>query len=179
MVKSVGLSREDEKYLEIKRFRKEYEQCAAILYTNSINFYRVFNQIFGNGYQIVLGNKIPNLENLSVCLSNFHFAVELMLKALISLKQKKFDFIHNLTKLLDKVVNYYPGLSLLKEDLSSRLVLEELSKSFNIIRYGGGTICLSHNKKNDLRDSQPLKEFSEILDFIFHTLKSVFDKERV
>ena len=174
MSKSVGLSRVNKKYLEIIPFPKE-TPCAGMLWFQAKSFYRIFKNEFKDGFKIVFGHKIPNMDNLGACLSIYHFAVELMLKGLIHLKNANYTSrSHNLINLLREAQIFHPNLSHIANNSNHMLLLQELGASFDIIRYAEGTICLSHNKKGGWENKTPNQELSEILDEIFNILDHSF-----
>jgi len=57
-------------------------------------------------------------------------------------------------------------------------LLNELSNSFDQIRYAEASICLSHNKNKGWKDKTPLQELSEHLDEIFNILFMVFEETK-
>ena len=177
MPKSVGLSRNNRKYLEVQRFSSD-TPYAALLYGQAISFYQVFKMGFKDGTKIIFGDMFPNTENLGAYLVNYHFAIELLLKSLICLKDNNMHFkTHDLIKLLHQAQVYHPDLSNIENNPDHILLLRELSASFKAIRYAEGTICLSHNKKSGWETKAPNQEFSEMLDEIFKILNHSFKEE--
>lgn len=177
MPKTVGLSQTSLKMLEFLPFHEDLNR-AGCLYHQAMGFFTVFKNIFGNGHQVVLEKHAVSIDNLSPCIVNYHFAVELMLKSLISRKNNKTDlqiksFRHNLVTLVKKAANDYEKLLKITNNSEYMLLLETLSENFNKIRYLEGTICLRHNNKEGWEQKKPLQEFSESLYDIFNTLIEV------
>ncbi len=191
MPKTVGLTQQHKKYLEILKFPNDSMPCAALLYHQAISFFRVFKLAFGNGSKTVKAynneNKtfseytIGNIENLSVCLVNYHLSVELMLKALICLKEGSLEKdleTHNLIVLLEKARPLYSALAKIDDNTDYKLILQELSNAFNQIRYAEATIALSHNKRSGWKMKMPLQELSDLLVHIFVILSEIFEEAR-
>ncbi|NGX36402.1 MAG: hypothetical protein K1000chlam1_01248 [Candidatus Anoxychlamydiales bacterium] len=180
MPKTVGLSQQHKKYLQIFPFSKKNTLCSASFYNHAKSFYNIFRQAFGNGSKIILNTHIPNTQNLGVCLVNYHFAVELILKSLICLNNPSFDKeelkTHDLIELLKIALPHYSVLSKISDNGEYILLLEELSIYFSDIRYAQTTISLSHNKKRGWKDKTPLQELSEILHDIFLIPLNAFEK---
>ena len=102
------------------------------------------------------------IHGIHACFTNFHFAIELLLKSLIYLKIDKQQKTHNLIDLLSTASQLYPNLLQIDQNLDYKLLLKELSDNFDKIRYCEGSICLSHNKKQGWKSKKPLEELSEI-----------------
>ncbi len=180
MTKTVGLSRESTKYLEILKFPKDLTPNPGLLYQQGKSFYKVFRMAFGEGHRSILGHTIPNTENLGVCLVNYHFSIEMLLKSLIVLKNNhKTQKIktHQLVNLINIAAESYPALSKITDNKDYILLLKELSNSFDLIRYAEGSILLSHNKRSGWKSKKPLEELSNIMHDIFMTLESTFKQE--
>jgi len=177
MAKTIGLTQTNKKYIEIHKFPQNIRHSAVLLYGQGISFYRIFRKSFGNGYKTIFGHDIPNMENLNACFTNFHFAVELLLKSLIYLKIDEQQKTHNLIDLLSTASQHYPNLLQIDQNIDYKLLLKELSDNFDTIRYCEGTICLSPNKKQSWKSKKPLEELSEIMHNIFIILDSTFQKE--
>lgn len=180
MAKTVGLSRQNKKYLEVGKFPKDSLPNSALLYHQGKSFYQVFRMTFGMGYQTILGHDIPNMKNLGACLVNFHFSIEMLLKSLICLKEEnkpRMTQTHDLVHLIKIAHEIYPSLSKIFDNTDYTLLLKELSCSFDVIRYAEGSICLSHNKKSGWKTKKPLEELSEKMHSIFTILESTFKEE--
>ena len=109
MIKRVGLSNSSKKLFEFKKNDKKSPVTTA-LYIQSKSFFRSFEITLKKGYKsIILEGQIfdlPNLEDINVSLVLFHFAVELILKAFLSLENgtllKTYQH-HDIKKLLSLV----------------------------------------------------------------------------
>lgn len=181
MPKTVGLAQRHKKYLEIVSFPKNEVPCAAGLYCRAKEFYQVFRLAFGDGFRTVLERRIPNTDLLGAALVNYHLAIELLLKSLICLKEgflEKTLETHDLTVLLTRAQSHFPSLSKVQDNPNHMLLLQELSSSFDAIRYAEGTTMLSHNKKKGWGSKTPLQELSELLEEIFSILLQCFDSHR-
>lgn len=191
MSKLAGLSQQQKKYLEIVRFPKNIRPCSALLFRQAISFFHVFKLIFGHGSKTIKAfnnesktfseHNLENTEDLSVALVNYHFSIEMMLKGFICLKigsLKKELQTHDLMKLLKEALPHYSVLSKIDKNLSYKLTIQELSGSFDIIRYGEGTISLSNNKRTGWISKMPLQELSEIFDGIFIILFELYEEVR-
>lgn len=162
--------------LEFLPFTKDFNP-AGLLYNQSKNFYLTFRTVFGNGYKTILGHDIPNFDLLGPCIVNYHFAIELMLKSLICLKSKTHPWTHDLIKLLESAISFYPQLTAIYNNSGNKLLLIEIS---NIgIRYAEGTISLRHNNKDNWQEKKPLQELSEVMENIFTILKNSFEKSKL
>jgi hypothetical protein len=184
MVKGVGLSRDNKKMIKFEKFSNNLSP-SALFYVQSKSFFRVFQKSFRNGFESVPTHAdgqvfdVPNLD-ISANLVVFHFAIELLLKALLSLKTGKLDGdyeTHEIHKLLLKVAAEYPKAKEIQENLEYQLILEELGNYFNGIRYAEGTLCLRHNNKKGWSNKKPLQELSEALYSIYSKLLAIFDEE--
>lgn len=138
MSKSAGLSQRHKKMLEYFPFKKD-SNPAALLYDRARSFYCVFKQSFGQGYETILGHDIPKTTNIGPCLTNYHFAVECMLKALLCLRLghlRDEHESHHIGDLIEEVEMLYPELSKIVDCKEHMLLLNELGSNFSGIRYG-------------------------------------------
>lgn len=174
MAKTAGLSQASPKMLEFSPFPKEFPQ-AALLYRQAMGFYRVFKNTFGHGYQIVLEKYHIPIDDISPCIVNFHFAVELILKSLIALRGK-YDYDHKIAAHLKKATEYHPKLFKILNNSEYMLLLEELGENFHKIRYSEGTLCLRHNNKEGWEHKKPLEELSESFHDILNILFRAFEE---
>lgn len=178
MPKTVGLPRASLKMLEFLPFPKDVPN-PTFLYRQAIGFFDVFEAVFGDGHQLVLDKFYVPIMNLSPCLVIYHFAVELMLKALISLVDNEVDlrkkpYSHNLAELLKKAANHHKNLVKITENESYNFLIQELSDNFAKMRYSEGTLFLRHNKEEGAY-KKPLQELSEALYDIFNILIVTFE----
>jgi len=180
--KKVGLSQTNKKMLEFHLSPKEINP-SVFLYHNALDFYRAFKKTFGQGYETVLGYDIPITECLSSSLVLFHFSVELLLKAIISLKIENKIYetkTHEINVLLRKLNKYFPGNPHLLKILNNNeyiLLLSEFSK-YNIeLRYGEVSISLRPCNKKGWKNKKPLQELSEALYDILDTLVKMWKEE--
>jgi HEPN domain-containing protein len=175
MAKNIGLSRNHKKMFEFLPFPPNTPQ-AGLLYNQAICCYTVFRKNFGHGYLTVFECEIPNLEAVGINLILYHLAVELMLKALISLKNGKFEEVHDIYALLKRASKIFPNISRLIENIEYELLIRELSAWCIHIRYAEGSLTFRHNNKRGWQSKKPFQEFSEALEDIFNTLKQAFDE---
>ncbi len=186
MVKKLGLSRDHKKLVKFAKFSESLPK-AAMFYNQAKSFFRVFKKSFGMGYESVKTN--PNgkkfyvaNQDITANLMVFHFAIELLLKALLSLKSGKLhekDEHHKIKDLLVKVAKEYEVAQEILENHEYILLLEELGNNYNGIRYAEGSVCLRHNNKKGWKDKKPLQELSEAIDFIYKKLCTIFEEERL
>ena len=104
----------------------------------------------------------------------------MLLKSLICLKREdklQMPETHDLVYLIKIAHKSYPTLSKIYDNTDYMLLLQELSSSFNVIRYAEGLICLSHNKRSEWKSKKPLEELSNMMCNIFMILDSTFKQE--
>ena len=186
MVKNIGLTRASKKMIKFEKFSEDYPR--HVFYAmQSLAFFKLFQNNFGDGCQTIIVKSdgqtfdVPNLENLSVNLVMFHFAIELLLKALLSLKIGKLteeDEHHEIHKLLEKVAKQYEEAREIKENQEYFLILEELGINFDGIRYAEGSLFLRHNNKKGWPKKKPLQELAEALYVIYAKLFSIYEANK-
>ena len=186
MTKKVGLSRAHKKMLEFKT-NNSSKTWAALLYHQSKSYFRVFTKSFGNGYEIVKTKPHGQLieianQDITANLIVFHFAVELILKALLTLNTNLLhedDENHNLKKLLEKVTSLYPQAKKILTNKEYELLLQELGENHVHIRYAQGSLCLRNNSKRGWPNKKPVEELKDALYDIYQTLLSIFEEEKL
>lgn len=169
-VKTIELSRDNKKIFEVGLFKNNLNP-AGLLFYNAKGFFYAFKLLFKSVYK-----KVPlsidedyfvyESQLLSPILVSFHFSIELMLKALISLKKKKFDKSHNIYELWEKVGQDCPQIMkvLNNENYKKhKLLLEELSNHCISIRYAEGTLAFRHNVDENKKQLQELEECCDAL----------------
>lgn len=186
----VGLGQRHSKMIEFKPLGiLSDEQKHIFLYKSSHQFYNAFKSIFGDGYITVIasntGNKFdaPNFDVLVAAFVNYHFAIEIMLKALLCLALgKKYNpeeyNNHELIKLIADVEKSYPCLAKITKNNETMLLLEELGNHCIPLRYGECSISLRPNKKNGWKDKKILQELSEVLKDIFSLLDATYKNQQ-
>lgn len=189
--KTVGLTKASKKMLQFdKRVKVDNSSKdpsrAAFFYVQSKSFFRIFKKNFKNGCDVVITKpndqllEVPN-QDITANLVIYHFAVELILKALLTLKTGRLDEDdknHEIHKLLVKIVKKYPKAKEIQDNAEYRLLFEELGNNFKEIRYAEGVLLLRGNNKRGWQNKKPLQELSEALDSIYLNLLSIFDEER-
>jgi hypothetical protein len=165
------------KFTENKNHREEH--TASYFCFMAKSYYRILKISFKNGRRRVYTSKTPrrytvtlNTENFHANLMLLHLTLECMLKALIVLQDKKLSekyFNHFLKKLFNSVALYYPEDVLkIAENKNYRLLLDELSENFDVIRYCEGMISIP--------SADNYKKLSKAFDDIFNILLNCFEK---
>ena len=178
MSKSVGLSIKHKKLMEFLPFKERVNH--VLFYAQAKDCYIVAELIFENGYITTKDFTFHSMFCTNQFLIMYHLAIELMLKALIIFKKgdlKEDLRHHDILELLKLVIKDYPEAQLIYDNSEYRLLIDELGKNFDGIRYLEGSISFRHNNKKGWKNKKPLEELNTAFRGVFKGLQKIFEKE--
>lgn len=143
----------------------------GLFYAQATIFYSFFKASCSFGSLNVDEKDVSSVLYLGPQLVCFHFAAEMMLKALLSLKKKEVAHTHKLKDLLEEACKCYPGLM----EVIGR---QEYRDHLDILGILGGC-CIDIRYLKGHLQIRPLKRVYAVLDEIWLMLLQECDKERI
>lgn len=183
-----GLSQDSKKIIKFQENSleiKKQNQLAMFIILGR-QFYDNFKSIFGNGSQEIKfysHSYFVPVDKLNLALILYHFSIEFLLKALLSIKEGGLDSKdenHDLWYLLNRVLQNYDEenfseLHKLYKVSEYALLIQELGNNSIKIRYGECCISIKHNYKKGWKNKKPYEELGEALDYIYHVLNDAMN----